>query len=112
MGHRTPARRRWRLVSLALALTLVVALAAPAAAKGPVIYPSACAPVARESVKASPRVQELCERHAVADGQGFTAGEARIVAGSVAVLVLMMAAGMLVATHRRDAPAARPTALG
>jgi hypothetical protein len=112
VGHRTQTRRRRRFVQVALAATLVVALAAPAAAKGPVLYPSACAPVAREGVKASPRIQELCELTPAADGQGFSAAEAGVVAGSVAVLVLMMAAGRLVATHRRDAPAARPTVLG
>jgi hypothetical protein len=110
MSHRTHCGR-WGLVPLALALAAVV-VASPAAARGPVLYPSQCAPVAQPEIKASPRVQALCERGGEdGDHQGLSGQDAGIVAGGVGLLVLAMAGGMLVATHRRDAQAPRPAAL-
>lgn len=90
MNRKTRARYRWRLAPLALAVALTLAVAAPAAAKGPVFYPYTCSPAPCE------------HRAAVGDRQGVDGRDAGIVAGSVAVLVLIMAGGMLLATHRRD----------
>jgi len=109
MSHKIRPSRARGLVSLALTLTLTVVLAAPAAAKGPVLYPSACAPVARDDIKTSPRVRALCERRAAAgEDRGYTTVNAGIVAGGVAVLVLTIAGVMLAATHRKDAHVSRP----
>lgn len=91
MSNKAQSRRRWGLLPVALALAFMV-LAVPAAAKGPVFYPHGCSPTAK------------CEhRAAVGDSKGLDGRSAGIVAGSVAVVVLMMAGGMLVATHRKDA---------
>jgi hypothetical protein len=109
MSHMSPKRHTWGIVPLALALTLMIVLAAPAAARGPVLYSPVCGPVVREDIKASPRVRALCERRAAAgESQSVTGKEAGIIAGGVAVLVLMIAGGMLGATHRRDAHVSRP----
>ena len=109
MSQKTQRMRRWRLVPLAIALTLAVVAAAPAAAKGPVFYPYACGPGASQAGKAPADLRTQCEQHPTArNGQGLSGGEAGIAAGIVGVLVLMIAGGMLVATHRRDAPGRRP----
>jgi hypothetical protein len=103
--------RAERVLPLALVLVLMV-FAVPAAAKGPALYPSQCAPVVREDIKASPRIQTLCERRqTVADRRGVDRTDAGILAGSVALVVLLMAGGMLVAIHRRDADRTRTAAL-
>jgi hypothetical protein len=104
--------RAERLLPLALALMLMV-VAVPAAAKGPALYPlSKCAPVVREDIKASPRIQALCERsQARGDRKGLDGTDAGLVAGSMAVVMLLTAGGLLVAVHRRDTDRARPAAL-
>ena len=91
MSSKAHSRRRWGLLPVALALVFMV-LAVPAAAKAPVFNPHRCSPTGK------------CEyRAAVGESKGLDGRSAGIVAGSVAVVVLMMAGGMLVATHRKDA---------
>ena len=112
MSHKSKSRRRWGLIPLALVLALTLAVVAvPASAKGPVFIPDGCAPVTERGA-GSDRLRALCEsRGAASDRQGVDGADAGIVAGSVALVVLMMAGGMLVATHRRDAEQSRPAAL-
>jgi hypothetical protein len=91
------------IVSTPAVLAFLV-LAAPAAAKGPVFNQFGCNPtVGKGSAPPAPHIRALCQRRqATSDRHGFNGAAAGIVAGSVGVLVLMMAGGMLVATHRRD----------
>jgi hypothetical protein len=101
MSHKTQSRRRWALLPLTLALVFMV-VAVPAAAKGPV-FNAACPPSAGK-VPVTTQNRALCQRSAAAtDGKGMNGADAGILAGSVAVLVLLMAGGLLVATRRRDA---------
>jgi hypothetical protein len=109
MSHKTQTRRRWALVPLALTLMLAV-LAVPAAAKGPVPIPYGCASATGEG-SGSDRLRAPCERETVSARQGFDGEDARVIAGSVAVVVLMMAGGMLALTRRQDAERTRPAAL-
>lgn len=109
MSHKTQSRRRWALLPLTLALVFMV-VAVPAAAKGPV-FNAACPPSAGK-VPVTTQNRALCQRSAAAtDGQGMNGADAGILAGSVAVVVLMIAGGMLALTRRQDAERTRPAAL-
>ena len=113
MSQKTLTKRRWELVSLAVALTLTLAVVAlPASAKGPGFVPyTGCSP-ATEGGTDRDRLYAPCQSgEAVARRQGSGGAEADMFAGAVAVVVLVIAGGMLVATHRRDPPGRRRAAL-
>lgn len=120
MSHRTRRRIRWRLAPPAVAVTLIVGalpFAGSAAAKGPVIEANPCSPVARNVPPAPGQPRADCDSRAAAlreatdpntDGSGGS--DAGLVAGGAALLALTTVGGLLVATRRRHAPAARPAA--
>lgn len=95
MSLDTHTRSRCALLLLALAFMVFTP---PAAAKGPMFLPHGCPPAAA-SAPVSQQTRALCERRqAASDRPGFNGVDA----GVVAVIVLMIAGGMLVATHRRN----------
>jgi hypothetical protein len=104
MSRKNRRRRRWGVLPLALALAFVV-VAVPAAAKGPVFNQSACTPtMGKVATTPPPHVRAMCKRHqAAAEPSGFNGADAGILAAGLSVLVV--AGGLLVATHRGDAPA-------
>ena len=106
LNHR---RRRHRLAILGLGLAVSLAVAAPAAAKAP-LFPHRCPERVDQAAETQPYQRGVCGKAdtASAAGSGLSDRNAAILAGSVALLVLAIAAGMLVATHRRDAHRARP----
>lgn len=101
MTHTT---HRWSLV-LALTLVLAASVAAPAAAKGPILYPSKC-------VSSEGEIRAACQREGkLPPGQasGGDGPDAGIVAGIAGGLMLLLAGGMLVAANRPDAqPSGNP----
>jgi hypothetical protein len=104
MSRKTQIRRTWGLLPLVLALMV---LAVPAAAKGPVFNQPVCPPtVGKASAPPRPNLRPPCARRSVAgDRRSLNGADAGVLAGGIAVLVLVIAGGMLVVTHRRDAPA-------
>lgn len=95
MSHNAHTRGTIGLLMLALAFMV---LTAPAAAKGPVFVPPGCPPAAADAT-APQQIRARCERlQAASDRPGLNAVDA----GVVAVIVLTIAGGMLVATHRRN----------
>ena len=113
MSQKTLTRRRWELIPLAVALTLTLAIVAlPASAKGPAFVPyTGCTPATEDGVGKAPLHAPCQSGEAVTGRQGSDGAGADILAGTVAVLVLVIAGGMLVATHRRDPPGRRRAAL-
>ena len=90
MSHTTHTRGAVALLMLALAF---IVFTVPAAAKGPVFVRQACPP------DAPAQSGTACERNrAASDTSGLSGADA----GVVAVIVLTIAGGMLVATHRRN----------
>lgn len=113
MSQKSLTKRRWELIPVAVALTLTLAVVAlPASAKGPAFVPyTGCSP-ATEVGTGRDRLHAPCQSgEAVTGRQGSDGAGADIFAGAVAVVVLVIAGGMLVATHRRDAPGRRRAAL-
>jgi hypothetical protein len=114
MSHNDQNSRRWVLAVAALAVTMAFVAAAPAAAKGPVVDPIGCP---QSGSGAWAPVRTACERGPAAHNR--TAGERNssdtsagaIFAGSLVVVMLAIAGGLLVATHRRDAQGRHATAL-
>lgn len=108
MSRKTLTRRRWGLVSLAVALTLTV-VAVPASAKGPAFPPySGCSPATEDGIG----LRAPCESGEAAAGrQGSGGAGADILGGSVAAIVLMTAGGVLLVVHRQDGAGRRPAAL-
>ena len=95
-----------------LTVTLAV-LAPPGAAKAPVFPPVGCP---QGEVSAWAPVKAACERGSAAkqttgDRNGSGMSDGAILAGSLAIVVLTIAGGLLVATHRRDAQGSHATAL-
>jgi hypothetical protein len=114
MSYNARSRRRWGVAVLAATLALAV-VAAPAVATGPLLDPVGC-PTTAARAPMPDHVRAACERRWAArqttgNRGGFDGSDAGIIAGGVALLVLMMAGGMLVATHRRDAQEGRPAAV-
>ena len=106
MSQKTLTKRRWELIPLAVALTLTLAvLAVPASAKGPVFIPyTGCAPATEDGIGKDGLRAPCQSREAVTGRQGSDGAEADILAGAVAVVVLVIAGGILMVT----APAGRP----
>jgi hypothetical protein len=113
LNHR---RRRRRFAVLALAVGLAVSLAtvAPATANGPVFYPHRCPERVELASETQSKPWAVCgDRHAAsATGGGLSKTGAAILAGSVALLILTIASGKLVATHRREAHGGDPATVG
>jgi hypothetical protein len=116
MAKALQTRTRSRLVPLGLALTVAVLAAPNAASAGPVPLPAfRCLPAAG---KAPPPVQyrEMCERaragSATRADRSSTQGSDRrsgvTPTGIGVALGLIIAAGLLVATHLRSAHGRRP----
>ncbi len=105
--------RRRRMAALGLALAVSLAVVAPAAAKGP-IFPHRCPERVEVATQAQSYTWGVCgkEDTASAAGDGFSATDAAILAGSVSLLVMVIAGGMLVTTHRREAHGGQPAAVG
>ncbi len=109
MSHKMQIGRTWAIL---LPLALVLVLAAPAGAKGPVFNQPLCPPTIGEQTPAprGPALRPPCERLSSAgDPHTLDGANAGLVAAGIAALVLALAVGMLVVTHRADAPA-RPEA--
>jgi hypothetical protein len=113
LNHR---RRRRRLAALALALALAVSLAAVASAtaKGPAFYPHRCPERVQPATETHSQPWAPCGNRYVASatGGGLSTTDAAILGGGVAVLILTIAIGTLVATHRRGAHAGDPAEVG
>jgi hypothetical protein len=108
MTHDSQRGRRSGLMALALVVALTV-FAAPAAAKGPIFNPQGCPTGVEKAAPPPPAVPK-----SAGTLQGNTclsdSGDARILAGGVAVLVLIVA-GMLVSMRRRDVHGTQAVAL-
>ena len=106
-------RRRWLEV---LSLTLVLSLAAvvPATSKEPTSYPHRCPERVDLTTDTQPQPWGLCgNRHAAsATGAGVGESDTAILGGGVTLLILTIASGTLVATHRRKARGGDPAAVG
>lgn len=98
MSHNTHTRGTVGLLMLALAFMVFTA---PAAAKGPMFLPHGCPPAAA-NVPVSQQTRALCERRQAASVRPGLNG---VDAAVVLVIVLTIAGGMLVATHRRNSAA-------
>jgi hypothetical protein len=107
-------RRRRRFAILVLVLAVSLAAVAPATAKGPVFYSHRCPERVEPASETQSKPWAVCgDRHAAsATGGGLSKTDAAILAGSVALLVLTIATGKLVATHRREAHGGGPAAVG
>jgi hypothetical protein len=112
--HHRRKRRRFAVLALALALAGSLAAVAPATAKGPVFYPHRCPERVQPAAKTHSQPWAPCgNRHAASStGGGLSTTDAAILGGGVAVLVLTIATGMLVATHRRQVHVGDPAAVG
>jgi hypothetical protein len=113
LNHRR-RRRRFAVLALALALAVSLAAVAPATAKGPIFFSHRCPERVEQASETQSQPWAVCgDRHAAsATGGGLSKTDAAIVAGSVALLVLAIATGKLVATHRREAHGSGPAAVG
>jgi hypothetical protein len=113
LNHRR-RRRRYAVPALALALAVSLAAVVPATAKGPVFYPHRCPERVEPATETRSQPWALCgnRQPASATGGGLSTTDAAILGGGVALLVLTIASGMLVATHRRDAHGGAPAAVG
>ena len=89
-----------RLLAFALTLALAVSIAAPAAAKGPILYPSKC--VAGDGSVRADCLQQSGPPPGTSthDDGGLDGG---LVAGIVAVLGLLLVGGIAAATQRPTA---------
>jgi hypothetical protein len=101
MRHMIRSRRTWGSLTLAVLLAVTV-LAAPATAKGPVFNQPMCPPTARDgAVLSEPQLRPPCvQRSTSANG-----GEIALVAGGAALLVLIVAGGLHLATRGAETPA-------
>jgi hypothetical protein len=99
---------------LALALAVSLAAVTSATAKGPVFYPHRCPERLEPATETQSPPWAVCgNRHAAsATGGGVSKTDAAILAGSVGLLVLTIATGKLVATHRREAHGGDHAAVG
>jgi hypothetical protein len=114
MSHNSQTSRRWVLAVAAVAVTMAV-VAAPSAAKGPMPPPVSCPPSEARASVPEP-VRAACDprwaaQQTTGDRSGSGGSNPAIVAGIMAFLVLVIAAGLHVATHRRDAQGRRASAL-
>lgn len=107
LNHR---RKRRRFAILVLALAVSLAAVAPATAKGPVFYPHRCPERVEPAGETQSKPWAVCGESAT--GGGLSKSDAAILASSVAFLVLAIATGKLVATHRREAHGGGPAAVG
>lgn len=114
MRRTMQSKCRWAFAPLALLLTFAV-LVAPAAAKGPLLYPYACyQPGGKASASAETRA--LCERQATPARQQAGLGRSQATSGGfgwaaasvLAALVVVVAGGLLLATRRRGDDDTRP----
>ena len=105
-------RRRWTALGLAFAVSLAVV--APATAKSPAFYPQACTDGAATTTEAQPSPLAVCKEGQTAfpSGGNLDGADAALLAGGVTLLVLAIGAGLLVSTHRRDAPEGRAGPVG
>jgi hypothetical protein len=113
MRRKTLTKRRWELIPLAVALTLTLAVVAvPASAKGPVFVPYTGCAAATEDGIGTDGLRAPCQSgEAVTGRQGSDRADADIFAGTVAVVVLVIAGGMLVVTASAGRPRGRPAGL-
>ena len=113
LNHRR-RRRDFAVLALALALAVSLAAVAPATAKGPVFYPQRCPERAELASETQSKPWAVCgDRHAAsATGGGLSETDAAILGGGVTLLILTIASGKLVATHRRKAHGGDPAAVG
>jgi hypothetical protein len=112
--HHRRRRRRFAVLALALALAVSLAAVAPATAKGPVFYSHRCPERVELATETHSQQWAVCGKlHATsATGGGLSKTDAAIFGGSVGLLVLTIATGKLVATHRREAHGGDPAAVG
>jgi hypothetical protein len=113
LNHRR-RRRHFAVLALAPALAVSLAAIAPAMANGPVFYPHRCPERAELASETQSKPWAVCgDRHAAsATGGGLSKTGAAIPAGGVALLILTIASGKLVATHRRKGHGGDPVAVG
>jgi hypothetical protein len=113
LNHRR-RRRRFPLLALALVLAVSLAAVAPATAKGPVFYQHRCPERVELATETHSQPWAVCGKlHAAsATGGGLSQTDAAISGGAVALLILTIASGMLVATHRRKGHGGDPAAVG
>ncbi len=105
MSHRTQITRTWGLV---LALALALALAVPAGATGRVDNQPLCPPTTGEAPppRVAPDLRPPCvPRDLAGDRQGLDGAHVGLLTGGIAMLVLAVTGGMVVATRRADASA-------
>lgn len=113
MSQETLTKRRWDLIPLAVALTLTLAVVAlPASAKGPAFVPyTGCAPATEDGIGKDGLRAPCQSGEAAAGRQGSDGADADIFAVTVAVVVLVIAGGMLMVTASAGRPRGRPAGL-
>ena len=107
-------RRRRRLAALGLAFAVSLAVAAPATAKAPAVHPYACIEHADTTAQAQPSPLAACDegQTAVSTSGNLDFTDAATAAAGVSLLFVTLATGVLVSTHRREAPGRLPGRVG
>jgi hypothetical protein len=100
MRHLIGSRRTWGRLTLAVLLTVTV-IAAPATAKGPVFIQPTCPPTGAENgaVLSGSQLRTACVPRR---GHGGTGSELALVAAGAALVVLIVAGGLHLATRRAE----------